>query len=56
MVVLALEAMPLGRLVNARLVAALPGAIGNIALGFRLRMPRLNADAVEKLGIDTHQS
>jgi hypothetical protein len=56
MVVLALEAMPLGRLVDARLIAAFPGAVGYVALRLRLRMPRLNANAVEKLGIDTHQS
>src|SRR4051812_21210765 len=56
MMVLALEAMALGRLVDAGLVAAFPGAIGNGGTRLRGRVPRMDADAVEELGIQFHQS
>jgi hypothetical protein len=56
MMILALEAMTLRCLVDAGLVATLPGTIGDVSLRFWPRLPRLNTDAVEKLGIGTHQS
>jgi hypothetical protein len=56
MVVLALETMALGRLVDAGLVASFPGAVGDFAGRLRRMGARLDADPVEELGIDTHQS
>ena len=55
-VVLALEAMAFGRLVDTGLVATLPGAIGDLSLRLRRVGARMDTNAVEKLGIDTHQS
>ena len=56
MVVLAFEAMALGGLVDAGLVAALPGAVGHLGARLGRRVPRLDADTVEELGIELHQS
>jgi hypothetical protein len=56
MVILALEAMALGRLVDPRLVTALPGAVRHFGLRFRGVMARLDANAVEKLGFELHQA
>jgi hypothetical protein len=56
MMVLALEAVALGRLVEAGLVAAFPAAIGHLDARLGRMMSRLDADAVKELGIDTHQS
>ncbi len=56
MMVFALEAVTLGRLVDAGLVATLPGTIGNIGVRLGRMVPRIDADAVEKLGIELHRS
>jgi hypothetical protein len=54
--VFALETVPLGGLVEAGLIAALPGAVGDLRPWLRCMVPRLDADAVKELGIDRHQS
>jgi hypothetical protein len=48
--------MTLGRLVDARLVAPLPIAALHLNLRLGRGMPRGDADTVEKLGIQLHQS
>jgi hypothetical protein len=56
MVVLALEAVTLGCLIDAGLIAAFPGAIGDFGFRFRRMGARVDADPVKELGIYSHQS
>ena len=56
MVVLALEAVTLGCLVDTRLVAAFPRTVGDLGLRLWRMRARMDPNSVEELGIDTHQS
>jgi hypothetical protein len=54
--ILPLEPVALGCLVDAGLVATFPGAVVDIPRRFRRMGARLDPDPVEELGIYTHQS
>ena len=56
LMVLAFKAVTFGRLIDAGLATALPGALGHFDFGFMCGVPPGDADAVKNLGFQVHQS